>query len=617
MDKKFAVKIVKSFLQVTIVSFITLMAFLTFSPKTSTYAAVGRSRIRVYTVVDGQRVYMPGVTVLLISPMSNELWGTPYNYRSGSGIKHAYEVMNANGTAHFAPFDYNTADQCSGFGSQHLWGLQVYGGSIMGTIIGGVPNRIASTLGRPGEGECTRGVCGQGNWTPAPGEEDIYGCDEPWGYMNAVQCLTMYYVQNSGNNGTDQTSHGEQYRFLPYFPPGYRDAFLTNSDNAALRGLASSFDTGDLKGGGRFSARVVDIDDSGSAATGDRNDVTFNGVSSFFNYPNNQVVYLGRNTTGDRPESLYISETSNNAVINVDFEWFAQQPLCGNSNCDPGETCDEATQCAGQGEFTPGECRVPNSVDECTYCGDGIVQTGEQCDDGNTNNNDSCNNNCQQLTTTTTTVQGQPSYSAEKRAVIQCINNDTAARATYTITVRNTSNVAGEIESVSDTYDSRIQASWVSGISPTPASHSNHVITWNNNGNGYPLAAGQQLTFSYVVTIPSEYFGTDADPTIPYVYRNVAVIRPVDSNEIRVNEDVMINCVQTSIFDHAVTASILAFVLILSGLVAFRYQEALMPVYNKILLIWPISEIHERLTTTSMERFEKKLLKGRRKKSSR
>ncbi|MCA9686444.1 MAG: hypothetical protein KC457_30025, partial [Myxococcales bacterium] len=33
-------------------------------------------------------------------------------------------------------------------------------------------------------------------------------------------------------------------------------------------------------------------------------------------------------------------------------------------------------------------CKLP-------FCGDGIVQQGEQCDDGNNANNDYCNNNCQ------------------------------------------------------------------------------------------------------------------------------------------------------------------------------------------------------------------------------
>ncbi len=62
---------------------------------------------------------------------------------------------------------------------------------------------------------------------------------------------------------------------------------------------------------------------------------------------------------------------------------------CGNSVCDPGETCDGLTKCTGLGQFTPGECR-----NTCNYCGDGIPQTGEFCDDGNTVDADTCSNTC-------------------------------------------------------------------------------------------------------------------------------------------------------------------------------------------------------------------------------
>jgi len=61
---------------------------------------------------------------------------------------------------------------------------------------------------------------------------------------------------------------------------------------------------------------------------------------------------------------------------------------CGDGNVDPGEECDDGNNIDGDG------CSA-NCVEE--YCGDGIVQPGlgEHCDDGNNINADSCNNNCQ------------------------------------------------------------------------------------------------------------------------------------------------------------------------------------------------------------------------------
>lgn len=65
-------------------------------------------------------------------------------------------------------------------------------------------------------------------------------------------------------------------------------------------------------------------------------------------------------------------------------------PVCGNGTCNTGETCDTQVRCSGGGIFNTTSCRS-----NCTYCGDGVVQSGEACDDGNTIETDSCNNSCQ------------------------------------------------------------------------------------------------------------------------------------------------------------------------------------------------------------------------------
>jgi cysteine-rich repeat protein len=88
---------------------------------------------------------------------------------------------------------------------------------------------------------------------------------------------------------------------------------------------------------------------------------------------------------------------------------------CGDYIVQAGEECDDGntidtdectTECkhamCGDGIVGPDEaCDDGNTVDtdECvdchfTQCGDGLVQPGEQCDDGNTSNNDECLNTC-------------------------------------------------------------------------------------------------------------------------------------------------------------------------------------------------------------------------------
>ena len=63
-------------------------------------------------------------------------------------------------------------------------------------------------------------------------------------------------------------------------------------------------------------------------------------------------------------------------------------PICGDSivGNTPGETCDPPGTPAGNNGNT---CRG-----DCTVCGDGIVNDGEQCDDGNGVDTDACNNSC-------------------------------------------------------------------------------------------------------------------------------------------------------------------------------------------------------------------------------
>ena len=84
------------------------------------------------------------------------------------------------------------------------------------------------------------------------------------------------------------------------------------------------------------------------------------------------------------------AEECDNGVANSDIEPGACRtdctlPFCGDGVIDPGEECDD-------GNF--------DDRDECTNfceaprCGDGIVHEGEECDDGNLIDDDRCANDC-------------------------------------------------------------------------------------------------------------------------------------------------------------------------------------------------------------------------------
>ena len=64
--------------------------------------------------------------------------------------------------------------------------------------------------------------------------------------------------------------------------------------------------------------------------------------------------------------------------------------LCGNGELDAGEGCDDGNNVDGDG------C-AKGCVDEdgAPTCGNAIIETGEACDDGNTTGSDGCGTDCQ------------------------------------------------------------------------------------------------------------------------------------------------------------------------------------------------------------------------------
>ena len=65
-------------------------------------------------------------------------------------------------------------------------------------------------------------------------------------------------------------------------------------------------------------------------------------------------------------------------------------PVCGDGVVQAGEQCDDGTNDGGYGECGAG-CVLG------AYCGDGVVQPGEDCDDGNLVDGDSCPSSCRVL----------------------------------------------------------------------------------------------------------------------------------------------------------------------------------------------------------------------------
>jgi cysteine-rich repeat protein len=102
----------------------------------------------------------------------------------------------------------------------------------------------------------------------------------------------------------------------------------------------------------------------------------FGGRATGFSFVNpNYVLGPGRYVASARPPAGQYDKVRCAVAI-----------ACGNGFVDPGEQCDDGNTV--ENDLCTSACATPR-------CGDGIVQTGEQCDDGNTVAGDGCNIVCQ------------------------------------------------------------------------------------------------------------------------------------------------------------------------------------------------------------------------------
>ena len=104
-----------------------------------------------------------------------------------------------------------------------------------------------------------------------------------------------------------------------------------------------------------------------------------------------------------------VSDTGCNALCQIAFDYLCPVPgqpcinqiLCGNRILTIDETCDDGNTVSGDGcsadcqSIEPGwECRVPGRL--CSpICGDSRLTGSETCDDGNTVSGDGCSSTCQ------------------------------------------------------------------------------------------------------------------------------------------------------------------------------------------------------------------------------
>jgi fibro-slime domain-containing protein len=112
--------------------------------------------------------------------------------------------------------------------------------------------------------------------------------------------------------------------------------------------------------------------------------------------------------------------------------------LCGNGTVDTGESCDDGNAVAGDGcsatcAIEKGyKCTTPGADCAAAACGDGIVAGTEDCDDGNTKAGDGCSTLCQFEPGFACPTPGQPCVhtvcgDGKKEGTEQCDDHNTQA----------------------------------------------------------------------------------------------------------------------------------------------------------------------------------------------
>jgi len=118
------------------------------------------------------------------------------------------------------------------------------------------------------------------------------------------------------------------------------------------------------------------------AACGGRSALDFGGVSTIQPPPS---ATGGTRSISNSQTGGYAALTGGTATATT-----TQSLLCGNRKLDPGETCDDGNRSTGDG--CDESCQY--GPERFANCGNGLIEGGEQCDDGNRLPGDGCTSLC-------------------------------------------------------------------------------------------------------------------------------------------------------------------------------------------------------------------------------
>lgn len=280
------------------------------------------------------------------------------------------------------------------------------------------------------------------------------------------------------------------------------------------------FDENDPKGGGRWDANCISQSNPTKLKCSNN---SFN-----WNFTSNRFP----DTRYDKGETIYTLNNDNVGSMIIDFEWIPKQveePTCPNGVVDTGEECDDGNNvdsdaCSNQCTLNP-------------VCGDGTVDTGEECDGNTCSNGLACLPSCEcpvvtascgdgiingteecdggtcansEACTAACTCPATDTPSIGKTGNDVCSATNTESTVTYTVTVTNPT-ASPITATVTDVLDPDLDPTFVDADSiSNGGTLTGNTITWTN----LAVAADTTLTLTYEVVFPDEEFGIQFTNTV-------------------------------------------------------------------------------------------------------
>ncbi len=247
---------------------------------------------------------------------------------------------------------------------------------------------------------------------------------------------------------------------------------------------------------------------------------------------------------------------------------------CGDGKVDTGEDCDPNASPTGcnTGSTCLNDCSC-SAVTEDT-CGDGTLDTGEECEVGDPTGNSCTWVNCNQSTCLCKAL------SITKGVIESCIDEGTEnpkAQLTYTVTVANSGTEDRTVTKIEDVLDSKILTNSIIPTNITsPGTYSNGKILWDYQTTNLIVKGGETKVYTYKVQIDKENFGEYTNTVT--LTRSTGVTSEASSKIIA---DCVIEVPQTGIFDSTLGRIGIGLALLVIGGIVYTIPNRMLIVHKK------------------------------------